>query len=627
MKYLLRYLPLLSLILISVACVAVSDRDSAEVQIAFLADVHFQDVYGDFRDSDYEGVRNPESGKFATIRTMEAQLHSTRIFNENYFAFLAALDDIAKRGVRYVVLPGDFSDDGQAVNLRGLKKILDEYSSDHGITFFATTGNHDPVRPFSREAGKSDYLGEGGKRQVLSSSKDINAPKGKGMLPVVYTKDIQHLGYMEIVSMMGDFGFFPGEEFIYWETPFSTYTPENYNLSLATEESSLDKRVYPLPPDGNLIPDVSYLVEPVAGLWLLALDANVYMPRAKAASDPGNPNNYTGSGEGYRNVLTHKKHLVDWVGKVAAQARRLNKTLIVFSHYPMVDFNDDASGLIKDLLGNRAMQLYRLPGEEVARIIADAGIRIHFGGHMHINDTGIRTSSKGNTLVNVQIPSIAAYIPAYKLLTVRKNEVAEVETIVLDSVTRFDEMFALYRQEYAYLKETASPKLWNPDILEAESYHEFTNWHLKELVRLRFLPREWPSELSEFLLSHSGEELLIYAYGGQKEKALESAIDRNLRLEPFREWTGFDLVFDFYRLRNADRLAIEDIGKERIRQYQLLFDVLPASTVNMQVGDQPFYRELQEFAEIFSMFLDGAPADHFRVDLNSGILEDLREEK
>ncbi len=72
-----------------------------------------QDVFGDFQDTDYEGIRNPRNGKFVTIRTMEAQLNSTRIFNENYFAFLAALDDVARRKIKYVVLPGDFSDDGQ----------------------------------------------------------------------------------------------------------------------------------------------------------------------------------------------------------------------------------------------------------------------------------------------------------------------------------------------------------------------------------------------------------------------------------------------------------------------------------------------------------------------------------
>lgn len=53
------------------------------LQIAFLADVHLQDLYGILDDNNYEGIKNPKDGSYVKLRTMEAQLHSTRIFNEN----------------------------------------------------------------------------------------------------------------------------------------------------------------------------------------------------------------------------------------------------------------------------------------------------------------------------------------------------------------------------------------------------------------------------------------------------------------------------------------------------------------------------------------------------------------
>src|SRR5690349_9410166 len=71
-------------------------------QIAFMADVHLQDVYGNL--GDFAGLPNSKSHKSATIRTMYAQLTSTRLFNENYFAFRAALDDAFTRGVRIIAL-------------------------------------------------------------------------------------------------------------------------------------------------------------------------------------------------------------------------------------------------------------------------------------------------------------------------------------------------------------------------------------------------------------------------------------------------------------------------------------------------------------------------------------------
>ena len=96
---------------------ALAAEQSAPVQIAFLPDVHFHDVYAEFNDGSFQGLpsasenKEQSKGKAATIRTMAAQLQSTRLFNENYFALRAALDDLVRRNVRLVVLPGDFSDD------------------------------------------------------------------------------------------------------------------------------------------------------------------------------------------------------------------------------------------------------------------------------------------------------------------------------------------------------------------------------------------------------------------------------------------------------------------------------------------------------------------------------------
>ncbi|MGL5638974.1 MAG: hypothetical protein ACRCW7_06485, partial [Cetobacterium sp.] len=102
-----------------------------EYKVAFVSDVHFHDVYGDFK-GDFKGLKSEVTGKYATIRTMDSQMNSTRLFNENYFAFIAVLDDLVKKDIKYIVLPGDFSDDGQEVHIEGLKKIMDNYTKKHG---------------------------------------------------------------------------------------------------------------------------------------------------------------------------------------------------------------------------------------------------------------------------------------------------------------------------------------------------------------------------------------------------------------------------------------------------------------------------------------------------------------
>src|SRR5256885_9885260 len=118
-----------------------SDGDRADggtnsQAVAFMADVHFQDVYGDLKNSSFKGVPTA-NGMFATIRTMYAQLTSTRLFNENYFAFRAALDDSLAKGVKLVAFPGDFSDDGQPLNVNGLDRKSTRLNSSHLVISYA----------------------------------------------------------------------------------------------------------------------------------------------------------------------------------------------------------------------------------------------------------------------------------------------------------------------------------------------------------------------------------------------------------------------------------------------------------------------------------------------------------
>ena len=330
-----------------------SDK-TAPVQIAFMADVHLHDVYGTLEDVDYNGIANPQTGEKALIRTMSAQLRSTRLFNENYFAFRAALDDAVQRNIKIIALPGDFSDDGQPINIRGLNRILDEYASNHGIKFFLTTGNHDPIRPFEVPAGKADFLGKNGKAQPIMSAEGMYIADSLLEHPTIVSQDIKALGYAGITSGLQHHGFFPKKEYVYWETPFTTHAYEDYQYATVKDAGALQNRTYSLDSTTALIPDVSYLVEPIAGLWLLAIDANVYLPAGKEGE-------FAGAGVGYNQVLDYKKHLIPWVDRIAQEAKRLEKTLIAFSHYPMVDFNDGASEEIAELLGKDALQAYRIP--------------------------------------------------------------------------------------------------------------------------------------------------------------------------------------------------------------------------------------------------------------------------
>ncbi|WP_394674925.1 metallophosphoesterase family protein [uncultured Chryseobacterium sp.] len=588
--------------LVGISALLVAQRKP--MQIAFLSDVHFQDLYGSFSDNNFKGIINPKTGKPTILRTMDSQLHSTRVFNENYFAFLKALDDIAAKGIRIVAMPGDFTDDGQAYNLRGLRKVLDCYHQQYGIRFYLTTGNHDPVGPFRQEGGKDDFLGADGRPLGIYSVQYTGNIKNK-----IITRDIAESGYLEILDELKGFGFYPDQKDLYWSTPFDTEDYGNYAYLKALQNASYSKRMYEVS-EGFTVPDLSYVVEPVSGVWMIAIDGNTYIPK-NIQGDPKDPENYHGASIGYNNVLSHKKHLVRWVAKLAAEAKANHKVLIAFTHYPMVDFNDGATGSIKTLLGEKKWQLERAPEKTVARAFAEAGLQVHFAGHMHINDTGLYQSGD-QMLVNVQVPSLAAYLPGYKILTIHAPERLEVQTEILNEVPHFNDLFPLYEKEYATLKATKPEMLWNKDILKTKSYHDFMQFHLRELVRLRMIPGDWPKDFVEKISAMTGEDLLQLVHA---DKSLSG-----IHPEAFRSWTGEDLLLDLYKFQSADELARRDIPEERLKQYAILEQLYARQTT----GDA-FVKQLQSVFKVLSLLSHGDPADHFEINLKSKKIKRLQD--
>ena len=640
-----------------------------------MPDIHFHDVYAKFEDESFEGLGNSISGKKATIRTMASQLKSTRLFNENYFVFLAALDDVVVRGVKYVALPGDFSDDGQPINIRGLRKILDRYSRDHGIEFFAAPGNHDPTRPFGRPGGKPDYLGSQGQTQPIFSPKtqeclqaNTNASsetfKNTYSLPIICSEDVKELGYETIMAELANHGFYPKKNYIYWETPYSDYDAGVYTLPVALAQASFKNRHYEICREGTggdyknesyslcrYVPDTSYLVEPMPGLWLLAIDANVYIPEKKSEN---NVFEFLGSSyAGYNRMLSHKAQVVEWIKKVTQRADKLNKKLIAFSHFPMVEFYDNQSGSIAELFDAEAIQLKRKPKEDVTRALADAGIRIHVGGHMHINDTGVRQYQDGRFLINIQAPSMAAYVPAYKLMTFKENDKIEVETVIMENVPGFNELFEHYQQEYDFLQSIRAEDIWDKSILDTENYRAFTDGHLRALVRNRLLNQDWPEDLREMLLLLNGKDMLILSQidtkltvsGGEclkgrmaklrqggiwqtaTIKADEMAEQAGFLLHDFSSWNGLDFAVDFYRLFNADQLALGDIPLARLKQYKVLSKALESKSVivpKVKRVDAPakpgdtFFRYFPGLIEILTGFQKGEPSKGLILDLKTG---------
>jgi 3',5'-cyclic AMP phosphodiesterase CpdA len=664
--------------------------------VAFMSDVHFENIYGDFKSSQFSGIPTKD-GRNATIRTMYAQLTSTRLFNENYFAFRAALDDAYGKNIRLVALPGDISDDAQPINIDGLADILREYQA-KGMRFFIAPGNHDPNEPYDDdEAGKNDFLTRDGKEQKIYAPNNA-ACKAKDPT-VVCTAQLTEQGYERLLTKLGDFGYMPNKSDVYWETPFTKYADGKYSFDAASASSALNKRQFEICAEGeggsykaagetklgksytrctNII-DASYLVEPVKGLWLLAVDANVHVPNGKF--DPANPTAFAGfdnaGNAGWNKVLTHKIHQMEWIKSVAARAKAQGKQLMAFSHYPTMDFYANQTDAMKAVFKPGAFQTARVPDAATTKALAATGLPLHMGGHMHFNGTNDYQDAAGNYLVNVQSPSLAVFGAAYKIVSYQSKELIDVQTVGLNNVPRYNELFPLYQTEYDYLQGSVLTgdvaKRWNRNILDTRSYGEFTRTYFGELSRLRFMDEYWPCEMKQAATSLDARQMLILsqlqtkvtlaqlkdnpgvvpltaacaakgtaAEGGvaasqltadwaaATAKAEQLASAANLKLDDFAKISAYEFYGDFHRTVYAGELALRDMGAQRVAQYKVLMAAFPASPAAIvKIGDLPsdqnpvnvlFQYQFKQVFGILKGLGSGKPSDSFRIDLKARTL-------
>lgn len=504
-------------------------------RIAVIADAHFHDIEGDY---DFPGV--VVNGRRLTVRTFADTVRSTRVYNESFAALPAALDRIVAMGIRHVVLLGDYTDDGQRGTVASLVRLLAAYRDRHGLRFYATPGNHDVFGPLGKHRDTRYVNAEGGTTLVTSDAEKAAEDPGH---PVV-TDKMYCEGVSAGIRALGDFGYFrrPGD--LHFETPFGT------SDALAEREHDLRSA------DGGTVrrlTDASYLVEPEDGLWLLMIDANVFEPRNGRRDIARKKAFFDSSDAGWNALLRVKPYLLSWIADVTARAKRAGKTLLAFSHYPVLDPFEDETDSERALFGETIV-VKRTPRPIVAETLAAAGLSLHFSGHLHV-EARSRHDAAGGSLVNIAVPSLVAF-PAGFVVVETGHEAPSVEPVSLARTPLDADLLALYRAEQVRAGRAPDP------ALAAGSYGAFLHQHMRALVLNRFLPKEWPTEMADTARRMTLADLCRLMVGGPLPADLAAA---RLEAVPF-----FDLVVDWYCLRQSPAQAPAFIPPGKLACYEIL---------------------------------------------------------
>lgn len=393
-------------------------------RLALIADAHLHDPAGDFGGAGFR-----IGGQRLSLRPWDAVRGSGRAVNESAMALRAALDRIAATGTRLVVLAGDYSDDGQAENLRRLSALLHEAEARLGLRFLALPGNHDGYGVAGKHLAIRQATGPG-QSELVTSDPDLAAAHAPG---AVLSAALRCPGFPEALEPMAAFGLRRQPWHLHWESPFGT------------SDRFEDRRFLARSADGGTahwLTDASYLAEPEPGLWVLMLDATVFEPRPGIADPRRKRAFHDPANAGWDAVLRVKPFLLDWIGDVVSRARQQGKLVLPVSHYPILPPWPALLSLMpQDTLARRS------PSPAVAERLAAAGVRLHFGGHLHIHAT-CRQDTPAGPITDVSLPSPCAFPPAVALLEGDHNSLA-MTMLPLADLPADPDASALYAAEGA----------------------------------------------------------------------------------------------------------------------------------------------------------------------------------
>lgn len=544
-------------------------------RLAVIADAHFHDLYRSFGLS--------ESGGTA-FRSLADTARAVRLLNESHAALVHTLNDVVARGITHVILLGDYSDDGQVATLAGLRRILERYSTQCGLRFYAVVGNHDIFGPEGRHRTKR-FMNAAGAYVVVTSNLALSTG---AVTPTVVSQAMYCQGYPAGLNELPNVGFFGAPEALYWETPFG-------------QASEAAARLYPVwSEDGTPhrpLMDASYLIEPFDGVWLMMIDANVFRPYRLADTAHHSQDYADSTTAGWNAVLTHKPFLLTWMKDVADRAKALGKQLLTFSHYPVLDPLDGTGEQEQTLLGVTSFA-GRIPKPPVARAMTTCGTRVHFSGHLHINDTA-RYQDEHGFVVNVSVPSLVAFPGAYKIITIG-NATLKVETVEIGTMPLDPEITERYRQE---MLRTGL----NLDrLVNCADYGQFIHEHIGHLVGRRYLRRDWPQDLAVLFQTSTLADLAALAGSG-------TVADR--AVEPLANIPSLSFLEDWYRLRLSSDLVFCRLPEHRLAAYRL---VAALYANHAQKGGDGLQRRVGLIFEMFLKYMAGLPARNFSIDLLTG---------
>jgi 3',5'-cyclic AMP phosphodiesterase CpdA len=195
---------------------------------------------------------------------------------------------------------------------------------------------------------------------------------------------------------------------------------------------------------------LSYVAEPVPGLWLLALDTCRYMEHHPGQSS-------IGAGRLSQSSLR-------WVETVLSRAAQESKAVMAMSHHGLVEhYRGQAEYFPSYVIEDH---------QRVTRLLAAYDVRLAFTGHYHAQDvTVVRHQSPDGFLFDVETGSLVTYPLPYRHVHIDAQQTATLRTMQLRSIASRPEGLTGHARDFtrAALAAVATDVIMEYDVGHAEA--------------------------------------------------------------------------------------------------------------------------------------------------------------
>jgi hypothetical protein len=198
----------------------------------------------------------------------------------------------------------------------------------------------------------------------------------------------------------------------------SIYNNYGYGAALAQDPNSL-----------------SYVAEPIPGLWLIAIDSCEY------ANNAANIDQTTGlpapvtAGSISNSTLT-------WIQTQLAAAKQQGKTIIGMLHHGLLEHFPGESTIFPDyVLSN---------WQTLSKTLSDAGLTVVFTGHFHANDV-VRDNFTSSVLYDIETGSLVTAACPYRFIQLDLiKQAMTIATSRITAITSHPSDFTSFSQNFLY---------------------------------------------------------------------------------------------------------------------------------------------------------------------------------